>query len=87
MVGNEDGLYYFAVNELFKRLDDRPLADHKLRVSIVEIYNETIRDLLPRKGDPILVKIRENAEGETVSDERVKTVRSREEVIGCLKRA
>jgi hypothetical protein len=56
-------------------------------VSLVEIYNDTIRDLLPRKGDPVLVKLRDNAEGETVSDERVKTVRSREEVIGCLKRA
>lgn len=87
MVGNEDGIYYYAINELFKRLEDRPLSDHKIRVSLTEIYNETIRDLLPRKGDPVLVKLRDNAEGETVSDERVKTVRSREEVIGCLKRA
>ena len=54
---------------------------------MVEIYNEQIRDLLPRKGDPILVKLRDNGEGETISNERVKTVKSREEALGCLKRA
>jgi hypothetical protein len=33
------------------------------------------------------VKLRDNGEGETVSNERLKSVRSREEAIGCLKRA
>ena len=56
-------------------------------MSVIEIYNETIRDLLPRKGDPITVKLRDNGEGETISNERQKTVKSREEAVGCLKRA
>lgn len=56
---------------------------------MVEIYNEQIRDLLPKKGSsiPLLVKLRDNAEGETVSNERLKTVRSREEALQYLRQA
>ena len=44
MVGNEDEIYYYAINELFKRLEDRPLSDHKLRVSLED---EATPHLLP----------------------------------------
>ena len=33
------------------------------------------------------MKLRDNGEGETVSNERLKSVKSREEALGCLKRA
>ena len=42
MVGCEDGIYYYAVNEIFKRLEERAtlITDQRIRVSVVEIYNE-----------------------------------------------
>ena len=54
MVGDEDcpGLYYSSISEIFKRLEERSaiVTDSKIKVSVVEIYNEHIRDLLPKKG-------------------------------------
>lgn len=59
MIGSEEpkkqGLYWYTVNEVFKRLEERQgvISEWRVKVSVVEIYNEQIRDLLPRKGDPI----------------------------------
>lgn len=53
MIGEDDnpGLYFTAVDELFERINERKkLIDYEIGVSIVEIYNETLRDLLSRKG-------------------------------------
>jgi hypothetical protein len=91
MIGEHDrpGLYFSSVQEIFKRLDERTsiITESRIKVSVVEIYNEQIRDLLAKKGDPLIVKLRDNGEGETVSNERLKTVRSREEAMKCLKKA
>lgn len=82
MVGDQDqpGLYFSSVSEIFSRLEESSaiMADQRVKVSVVEIYNEQIRDLLPKKGEPVpvIVKLRDNAEGETVSNERLKTVKS-----------
>jgi hypothetical protein len=92
MIGGGDdrpGLYFSSVQEIFRRLDERQavVTDQRVKVSVVEIYNEQIRDLLAKKGDPLVVKLRDNGEGETVSNERLKTVRSREEAMKCLRKA
>lgn len=53
MIGEDDnpGLYFTAVDELFERINERKrLIDYEIGVSIVEIYNETLRDLLSKKG-------------------------------------
>jgi hypothetical protein len=53
MIGDDEnpGLYFTAVDELFERINDRKkLIDYEIGVSIVEIYNETLRDLLSKKG-------------------------------------
>jgi hypothetical protein len=42
---------------------------------------------LAKKGDPIIVKLRDNGDGETVSNERLKTVKSKDEALLCLKKA
>ena len=54
------------------------MTEQRVKVSVVEIYNEQIRDLIPKLGEavPAIVKLRDNAEGETVSNERLKTVKS-----------
>lgn len=53
MIGDDDnpGLYFSSVDELFNRIHERKkLIDYEIGVSIVEIYNETLRDLLSKKG-------------------------------------
>jgi Kinesin motor domain len=65
------------------------MTEAKVKVSVVEIYNEQIRDLLPKKGSSSmnLVRLRDNAEGDTVSNERLKTVKSQEEALMYLRKA
>ena len=43
------------------------MIDYEIGVSIVEIYNENLRDLLAKKN-ATNVKLRDNGEGETMSD-------------------
>jgi len=91
MVGDEEnpGLYFSSVAEIFRKLEEQNATEQRVKVSVVEIYNEQIRDLLPKKGlpTPVAVKLRDNGDGETVSDERLKAVRTREEALQCLRRA
>lgn len=82
MIGTDDnpGLYFYSVEELFEKINQRKkLIDYEIGVSFVEIYNENLRELLSKKGqhtgNPI--KLRENAEGETTSDQIVKMVKSK----------
>lgn len=52
MIGDDDnpGLYFSSVDEVFTKINDRKkLIDYEVGVSIVEIYNETLRDLLSSK--------------------------------------
>lgn len=79
MIGNDEnpGLYFSAVEELFDKINERKkLIDYEIGVSFVEIYNENLRDLLPKKGLQT-VKLRENGEGETISDQLVKQCKSK----------
>jgi hypothetical protein len=51
MIGNDEnpGLYFTAVDSLFNMIDERKnLINYKVSVSVVEIYNENVRDLLSR---------------------------------------
>ena len=53
MIGGGDdrpGLYFSSVQEIFRRLDERQavVTDQRVKVSVVEIYNEQIRDLLAK---------------------------------------
>lgn len=71
MIGDDDnpGLYFTSIDELFEKIHDRKkIIDYEIGVSIVEIYNETLRDLLCKKNPGHLIKLRDNGEGETCSD-------------------
>ena len=53
MIGNDEnpGLYFSSVDEIFNKISDRKkLIEYEISVSFVEIYNETLRDLLSKKG-------------------------------------
>ena len=53
MIGDDDnpGLYFSSVEQLFKGIQERrKVIDYEIGVSIVEIYNENLRDLLSKKN-------------------------------------
>ena len=48
MVGDDKnpGLYFTAVDEIYRVIKNRSTCDFDISVSVIEIYNEQIRDLL-----------------------------------------
>jgi len=67
MVGTEShpGLYFTSVEELFQLIEERKKSYHyEVSVGIVEIYNDTIRDLLNKKNPGCPVRIRDTSDGE-----------------------
>jgi kinesin family protein C2/C3 len=82
MIGTDKnpGLYFSSVEELFDKINERKgLINYEVTVSFVEIYNEHLRDLLSKKGQDAgtIIKLRENGNGETISDQQMKPVKSK----------
>ena len=53
MIGTDThpGLYFSSVDEIFNKMSERKkVIEYEVQVSFVEIYNETLRDLLSKKG-------------------------------------
>lgn len=53
MIGTDEnpGLYFSSVEDLFSKINERKkIIEYEISVSFVEIYNETLRDLLSKKG-------------------------------------
>ena len=68
MIGEDQnpGLYFTSVDEIFNKIQERKkVVDFEIHVSIVEIYNENIKDLLSKKN---IIKIRENQDGIVITD-------------------
>lgn len=57
--GDQRGVLEMAAEDIFNQISESTSRDFLLRVSFVEIYNETIRDLLSDKEDTT-VTIRED---------------------------
>ena len=87
MEGNLKGLgiNYRAVKELFEIADSR--SEHSsycISISIIEVYNETIRDLLkPSSKRP---EIRENSEGVVLQNIGVERVASYADIVEAIER-
>jgi hypothetical protein len=89
--GPEDpgrGVIPRAIEDVFSRADADADADALLvRVSFLEIYNETLRDLLNPDADPRSLAIREDGAGAiAVAGVREVVCRSAAEALGCLER-
>ena len=57
--GDQRGVLEMAAEDIFNQISQKTSRDFLLRVSFVEIYNETIRDLLSDASDTT-VTIRED---------------------------
>jgi centromeric protein E len=62
--GVKDGFVHLAADDLFHKISEQQGRDFKIQVSVIEVYNEDVRDLLvdprSRKQKDNLLKIREN---------------------------
>uniref|UniRef100_A0A0K0EXZ4 Kinesin-like protein n=1 Tax=Strongyloides venezuelensis TaxID=75913 RepID=A0A0K0EXZ4_STRVS len=78
------GIVRRAITELFKILNDKNDSLYsKITVSMIEIYNEKIKDLLSPGSDNLMLKLGEGGKQEIrgLSEEEVKNVNDVEEVI------
>ena len=81
--GSEDGIIEMAIEQLFFAVETTPHRKFLMQVSYLEIYNESIIDLLadPKFRPTGGLKIRENEDGEVyVEGLEHKTVTSSEEI-------
>ncbi|CAH0629062.1 unnamed protein product [Chrysodeixis includens] len=83
MTGTEcsPGIIPLAVLNLFEFIKNVPDRDFLVRVSYIEIYNETVKDLLNEKKD---IKIMESLQGLKM-DSKEKVTSSPEEVLDAMK--
>lgn len=56
-------------------------------MSVVEVYNERIRDLLPKEQKENEIKLLENIDGDVCSNQMKKKVTSRNQVLKALRDA
>ncbi|XP_053600382.1 centromere-associated protein E-like isoform X1 [Plodia interpunctella] len=85
MSGTEDspGIIPLAVQNLYEIIKNIPDRDFLVRVSYIEIYNETLKDLLDEEKKN--VKVFETLEGEVKVDAKEHVTTSPEEMLRYLK--
>jgi centromeric protein E len=54
--GDQRGVLEMAAEDLFNQISESTSRDFLLRVSFVEIYNETIRDLLSKADTTVTIR-------------------------------
>ena len=84
MLGNSTtpGIMYLTMGEHFKQMRSHPVKHFVVKVSYLEVYNETLRDLLTDEEN--IVDIREDNKGVVVSGITEITVDTPEEVMNLL---
>lgn len=82
----DPGIIYLTMAELFQRIDDvRDSKIFNLSLSYLEIYNESIRDLMVPETDPKLLNLRENSQNRiTVSNLSTHNPKSVHEVMDMI---
>ena len=72
MVGDDKnpGLYFTAVDNIFNTVKSKAsTVDYDIKVSVIEIYNEQIRDLLSKNNQINNVKLMEGLDGSLYCDQ------------------
>jgi len=52
---NQNGIIILALRDLFKKISNAKESEFKLKFSYLEIYNESIRDLLKEKKNNLMI--------------------------------
>ena len=90
MEGNQQnpGVNYRALDELFNIVDERSLAwTYELKMGMLEIYNEEVRDLLadPKAGGSRKLDIKQNPEGGThIPELTIQGIANADEAASCI---
>lgn len=86
---DETGVYYRTLNQLFEeQVARRDSHQYSLKVSMVEIYNENVRDLLsdPNESKQKYLEIRKGPNGNYLPEARTVSVNSVEDVEKTMSR-
>ena len=83
--GDQRGVLEMAAEDIFNQISESTSRDFLLRVSFVEIYNETIRDLLSDAADTT-VTIREDPKKGVYCDAMEVIITDYESIIKALRK-
>lgn len=85
LLDEEIGVIPRVIQNIFEIIKQRSDADFAVRVSFLEIYNETIKDLLAPSTSTKLIQIREDEKkGILLVGIKEESVQSYDDMIGCL---
>jgi len=89
MVGDDKnpGLYFTAVDEIYKIIKKKPSVDYDVSVSVIEIYNEQIRDLLCKDQSHNSFKLLEGSDGRLYGEQIKRKVSSKNHILKALRDA
>lgn len=90
MVGDDKnpGLYFNSVDEIYSIIKNKNThIDYDVSVSVIEIYNEQIRDLLAKNQNKNGSKILENGTGDLYGDQIKRKVTSKNQILKALRDA
>jgi kinesin family protein C2/C3 len=83
--GAERGVNYRAIEQLFAEMSKRDAMSYSLSLSLVEVYNENVRDLIVVDGKSLT--IREGTDGFFVPDATIKRASSMKDVLAIFQAA
>ncbi|KAL7548390.1 hypothetical protein ACHAWF_011677 [Thalassiosira exigua] len=86
--GGEGGILQMAAKGIFKHIDGVGSSDYEVKVSYVEVYNESVRDLLVTSNNnnemgPSL-KVRPNRRGDFFAESKERIVASTDDLLDVL---
>ena len=89
MVGDDrsPGLYFSSVDEIYKLVKERPNVEYDISCSVIEIYNEQVRDLLLKDQKQNQFKLLEGADGNLYADLTKRKVTSKNNILKALRDA
>ena len=88
MIGDDKnpGLYFNSVDEIYRVIKQKSeIMQYDISVSVIEIYNEQIRDLLSKESHN--VKLQENYDGDVFGDQTKRKVTSKNHILKALRDA
>ena len=90
MVGDDKnpGLYFTSVEDIFSHVkENQKNAEFTIKVSVIEIYNERVRDLLSKNQQDNSFKLLEGSDGNLYADQTKRKVANKNQILKALRDA